>query len=543
MALALAACSNHKSRLDDLGDGQLMAIGGDGAAGGPKQANLDAPPTRAAVTSKTLAPIIHELGIENVVPTGIVISLATAVIDRDDVGQVSAGSVFKVTPETAGSLTYTGTSELTFTPAKPLDFDTTYKVELAKLETRDGVLEPGAGEKWTHEFTTPSFKFLGWAPTELQVDKHKVTMELTFSGAILPNKAFTALAFAIDGKPTTAVNVLASREQNVLTVQLTDPRLAMGSKLALTVQPSLTSYTGAAKAAAATASYTIADTDAVSIKTVAVVEGANGFYLEVVCDDDAAPTGERSYYETESYYNLSERCQLTDEAIAKIHFTPAVKKTYITAGRAGFRVFGDFKRGTYAIKIDSGARSVDGGVMLATYARSFSVAARKPQLSFASSGRYLPRSAWGNLGIKHLNMDGVNLIVRHVPPENLVFWLGNQGSDQADERTSNVLLRKTIPLKGDADASTMSWIDVGSLLPATTKGVIEIKVVGVGGQATSRLLLTDMSLVAKKTTTPGKPWDQQVQVWALDMDTAGLEDGVDVSLVRKSGKTVARCTS
>ena len=75
------------------------------------------------------------------------------------------------------------------------------------------------------------------------------------------------------------------------------------------------------------------------------------------------------------------------------------------------------------MKIAGGATSVDGGVLLGAYNRTFSVSARKPQLSFAMSGRYLPRSAWNNLGIKHLNTEAVNLVVRHVPPENLVFWL------------------------------------------------------------------------------------------------------------------------
>src|SRR6185312_10635391 len=42
---------------------------------------------------------------------------------------------------------------------------------------------------------------------------------------------------------------------------------------------------------------------------------------------------------------------------------------------------------------------------------------------------------------------------------------------------------------------------------------------------------------------PGKPWNQKVQVWALDMDTANTLNGVDVSLVRKSGKVVARCST
>ncbi|HMG53059.1 MAG TPA: MG2 domain-containing protein, partial [Kofleriaceae bacterium] len=224
------------------------------------------------------------------------------------------------------------------------------------------------------------------------------------------------------------------------------------------------------------------------------------------------------------------------------HFEPAVKKPYITAGRAGFRVFGEFKRGVYKVKIDGGATSVDGGVVLAPFTRSFSVAARKPQLAFAASGRYLPRTAWTNLGVKHTNVDSANLIVRQVPAENLVFWLGETG-DAATERTSDVILKKTIPLRGAPDAQTTSWLDVAQLLPATTRGVLELKLVGVGSEASSRLLLTNLSLVAKKSSAPGRPAEQTVQVWALDMDSADALSGVDVSLVRKSGKVVAKCTT
>src|SRR5207237_5095875 len=108
-----------------------------------------------------------------------------------------------------------------------------------------------------------------------------------------------------------------------------------------------------AKAAAATFDYVVAADKAISLKTAAMVEGGNGFYVEVVCDDKAAPPGNRSYYESEGYYNLSQRCQLADDSLGRIHFDPPVKKVYVTAGRAGFRIFGDFKRGTYAMKIDA----------------------------------------------------------------------------------------------------------------------------------------------------------------------------------------------
>jgi alpha-2-macroglobulin len=502
----------------------------------------DGPPKRAEITPKSLSPVlIHELSSEGVVPTAIVIELASPIIDRDTVGSPSPAANLKLSPELAGTLIHTGISELTFTPARAFEFDTTYQVELTGVDTIDGVVAPAAGEKWSYSFKTPAFKFLGWSPSDIDLEHHKIAMDLAFSGPLLPNIARSAMSFAIDGRAASGVTLAPSGNPSHVNVVLGDPRIALGSKLTVAIKATLTSLTNA-HATAATAEYVVSGDKAITIKTAAIVEGANGFYLEVVCDDSAAPNGNRAYYEGEGYYNLSERCQLTDDAIKHIHFEPAVKKTYITGGRAGFRVFGDFKRGVYKVKIDGGATSLDGGVVLAAFTHSFSVSARKPQLSFAASGRYLPRTAWTNLGIKHNNVDSANLIVRQVPAENLVFWLG-ETTDTATEQTSNVILKKTIPLRGGPDVATTTWLDVASLLPATTKGVLEMKLVGVGTQATSRLLLTNLSLVAKKSGVPGKPADQTVQVWALDMDSAELQSGVDMTLVRKSGKVVAKCTT
>ena len=406
---ASAACGSKKQPADDT-----PARSDGNAAAGP---STDGAPKRTAVSAQKLSPVIHELGVDKVVPTAIVIELASAIVDTQQVGQVSEKSRLVLKPEAAGTLTYSKVAELTFTPTAPLAFDTTYQVELDKIETRDGVLEPIGGAKWTYSFKTPSFKFLGWAPTEIDVTKHKLAMAITFSGAVLPNIARAAMTFALDGHPIAGVGVLPSHTPNTVVVEVTDPRLALGSKLSLAIKQGLPSLAAEAKAPAA-----------------AVAEGGNGFYVEVICDDKAAAAGNRAYYEDEGYYNLSQRCQLSDDAISHVHFDPPVKKPYITSGRAGFRVFGDFKRGVYSIKIDAGATSVDGGVLLSAFARSFSVSARKPQLSFMASGRYLPRNAWTNLGIKHLNVDAVNLTVRQVPPENLVFWLGND-ADAPDERT------------------------------------------------------------------------------------------------------------
>ncbi|HEY3807703.1 MAG TPA: MG2 domain-containing protein [Kofleriaceae bacterium] len=537
-AAALVAC-HSKSKLDDVGHGPPPGVAASSAAGSNAH---DAGPARPPVTAAALQPLIHELGMAHALPTAIVIELAAPITDQTVINSTSAKSVIKLTPEIAGRLSYTNRSELTFTPARPFAFDTTYTIDVDKIETRDGVIAHPANQTWSYSFKTPKFQLVSFSPIDVDTANHRVVADIVFSGPVLPNIARAAMTFAVAGHAPTAVTLLPSHDANTITVRLDDPKLALGAKVAMSLKAGLPSALGA-KAAGANVEFAISTDNVVSIKNAYLVEGATGFFLEVVCNDSAAPAGHRYSYVGEGYYDLSARCQLTDDAIDKIHFTPAVKKTYITNGKTGFRVFGEFNRGTYTVTIDGGAPSVDGGVVLAPFSRTFSVAARRPQLSFVGTGRYLPRTAWTNLGIKHLNVDRVALTVRQVPPENLIFYLGDDNNDALDERTSDLILRKELPLDGAADAPTTTWLDVASLLPATTRGVLELQLSGGGVATTSRLLLTNMSLVAKKTADPGIPSNQKVHVWALDMDSAGSLDGVEVSLVRKSGKVVARCTT
>ncbi|MGN6105774.1 MAG: alpha-2-macroglobulin family protein [Kofleriaceae bacterium] len=529
--LAGGGCGGGK---EDKPGGSPNQPGSAGSGDSPEP--VDSPPKHIALTPEKLAPVFGLPGQDGVVPPRIAIELATPVIDEDERYSAGQTNEFKLTPELPGRLSYSSVSGLSFFPTRPFEFDTAYTLEIKKLATRDGALAPPAGTKWAVSFKTPSFRLFGWAPTRIDLANHRATMELRFSGLVHPNLARNALKFTVDGKPVAGVQVLTSASYGGLAVQLTDPAIKAGARLAFSLA-NLESASGA-RLASGSGEHVLTDVRPVAIGEAVVEEGANGFFISVRCTDQAA---EPAVPEPE-YYGPPRRCQLTDDAVSKIHFEPEVKKVYLTSGSGGFRIFGDFKRGAYKMKIDAGATTVDGGTVLAASAQQLVVRARKAQLGFAASGRYLPRTAWNNLGIKHANVEAVNLIVRQVPPENLVFWLG--GADAADDRTSNVILKKTIPLRGDVDALSTTWLDVASLVPASmNQGVLELKLVGLGVHATSRLMLTNLSLVAKKTATPGKPWEQQVTAWALGMDSTELLDGVEISLVRRSGKVVARCTT
>ncbi len=544
-AVVVALGCKHPSKLDDNSNTEPTASEDGGSAAASKDE-----PKRTPLTPAKLQPIISELGTEGATPSSIVVSFAAPIIERDESGRITSKSKLEIKPPIAGTLTYLGTSQIRFIPQAGFESATTYEIELKEVETRDGVLQPPGSSRWKHTFTTPPFKLIGWAPTAVDYKTKLATMEVAFSAPVLANVARTMMALTIDGQPVANVTVMPSQtrsiaNQNVVTLALGDPRMKVGSKLALALRADLIGLNGA-KAPGGNVEYTLPkDGDKIAtIRGAQFVEGANGYYLEVACTDKAAPPGSRSaYFDGEYASGLSQRCQLSDESLQQIKFEPAVDKPYVTNGKSGFRVFGNFKRGVYRVRIGAGARTIDGGVITSGFARSYAITARKPQLGFAGTGRYLPRSAWSSLGIKHLNIEEANLIVRQIPPENLVFWLGNTSSDVADERTSNVILKTTMPLRNDADVQTMSWKDVASMLPATTKGVIELKVASSGVSSTARLLLTDLSLVAKKTAVPDKPWLQNVKVWALDMKSNELLDGVSVSLVRKSGKVVASCTT
>src|SRR5690606_3066019 len=111
------------------------------------------------------------------------------------------------------------------------------------------------------------------------------------------------------------------------------------------------------------------------------------------------------YYDSDSHAGqyLSDRC-MVDEGSAKAHiqFTPPMAFS-MAPTRGGFRIFGDFKSGALAMAIAGGVSSLDGAVLKFPVSRTFHVPPRKPSVGFAVQGRYLPRDAWKNLGVRHLN--------------------------------------------------------------------------------------------------------------------------------------------
>jgi len=509
-----------------------------------------APPPTVAVAAEDaeraaieLEPRFQLVGATGAVPEKILVAFPRdafppARIDEE----AGSATVLDLEPPVPGKLKVTGTSTLEFVPASGFAPGTRYEVKLRALETAEsGVVTAPGEDAWKQSFSTPEFAFVRLSLVDVEARENEALVQLVFSGAVDPDAVrrharFTVVDEAGETMRIPRVRFASGDEQHLVKAYLSNRGLGPGSRLDLRLDDGIPSAVDRRRRAPATTSrIQFPKTPQVRIVDVYRAESDSGFYLQVICDDKALEErfgfwdGERG-----AWWEVSRRCIPTEAAAAEgIHFEPPVEFS-VTPGRGGFRIFGDFKRRRYALRLDAGLRTVDGAVLPAVYETSFEIPARRPRVRFVSKGRYLPRSAWELLPVRHLNVERASLAVRHVPASNLVFWMSDDESEAATERNSNLIRRQTVPLAGERDQETTSYLDLGTLVPAATRGLLEIEVRGGGSRDVARLVLTDLHLIAKRNAAG-------VDVWALDVHTLEPVRGVEMRLVRKSGYLLARC--
>lgn len=501
------------------------------------------------IKPESLAPVIRTVGVEGSLPEGIVVELARSA--KPEVNSALSKTAYSLRPAVPGHLGWTGGSTVTFNPqGKSFAFDTEYTFSLDALQTEAGVVKPPSEGAWSYKFTTPKFRFLRMRPMQVEAQKNQALVDLEFTGPVDANSLRARASFQVGGETVSSVTWRAVPGfRNIVNTVVTHPGIKPGAQVRFVLTPGLSSSVESkAVAPEADASFTVLSIKRLDITSIKRDEGATGFFLEVSCRDVGMEEilSPRVNDDYDSFYwdSRNRGCALDEtSAESALSVSPPVKVSVVPS-RRGFRIFGDFKRGTYTVRIADGASSVGGGTLLADFERSVSIPARKPQLSFATAGRYLPRAAWRNLPLQHLNLDGAELTVRNVPPENLVFWMSDDQRETADERTSNVVVKKTLSLKAPPDTLATTYVDVATLVPATTRGLVEVSVKKDGLEAASRILLTDLSLVAKRGgPAPGSSDRGEVWVWALGMESTDPVSGVEVSLVKKSGQSVVRCVT
>ncbi len=495
---------------------------------------------------------MRAVGPEGAVPAELVIQLRKPLFAGVEAGTVlGEGSRLDFDPPVPGHLEVLSADTLRFLPDTGFRPDTAYRATLAAVEGGGQRATPPDGESWSLPFRTPPFQLLRGGLTERDAAAGRVTVELYFSAPVDVNEVKARARWSLGALQLRPTAEAAGSRPSSVRFTFEDPALRGDGLLSVSVEPVPSAQDAALQAPAASFELSLTRGPEVEILSFGVREGQNGHYLEVVCNDKGAG-GERYYWDPETYdgWWTSRRCIL-DEAEARrvVHIDPAVEFT-VAEAPAGFRLFGDFPIGEYSLRIDGGARTRDGGVLGSGYSGQVRVPERKPRISFASKGRYLPRSAWKKLAVQHLNVDAVTVTVRHVPEANLAFWLSGD-RETADARSSNVVAKQELTFSRVTDLEETAWVDVSAVLPKVQRGVYELRVDTKAdpanpGRATTgdaaRILLTDMQLVAKRASPrPGQAWSPSVLVWALDTHSGAPLTGVHVKLIRPSGQAMATC--
>lgn len=507
-----------------------------------------APPLEA----RDLAPVIREVAPAGVGPQKVTIEFARQVVDESAVGKAPAeGTDLRIEPPIDGQWTYTSPSTLTFEPSAGFPPGRRFEVELLALATRDGVLSAPQDGRWLRVLDVPELSFVRFALDSVDFAKKRMGVQLTFSGPVEPIEVSRRATLTVQSPgERSRIDPKARFERgsspNTVIASFSGQAVRAGARVELRLEAGVPSHLDEQQRAGGTrASVQLEMGKMARVLHSYAHEGTNGYYVQVICDDSSIEA-RRYHWDRQTYnsYNLSTRCVLDEaDAAAGIRFEPPVDFSIAPAG-GGFRIFGNFERGSYQMRIDAGVRTADGGMVHQTYEKELTVSARKPRISFASKGRYLPRSAWRSLPVRHLNVSGATVLVRHVPPENLVFWMSDESEDTG-ARTSNLIAKQKVDLRGQPDHEATTHVDLGSLVSSQTKGLLEIEMISGNARDSARILLTDLHLVAKRLGPEDGRGDAQrrraVHAWAVSMDTVEPLRGVDIQLVRPSGFAVASC--
>ncbi|MCP4870196.1 MAG: hypothetical protein GY898_15940 [Proteobacteria bacterium] len=484
---------------------------------------------------------LRPAGAEGAIPRSVVIQLAVDVVGADAVGSVTEGTVVKVDPPTEGTVQFTSPSTLEWTPAEPLMPSTRYRVWLGSVGTSSGELQAPHKGAWITEFRTPGFVARQINLRSID-DNGEVVLELPFTGpfnlaSLTKNTVFT---LADGGRRVTPEYTVDSGRPEVALIQFNDSAVRSGVELDMVIADDRVTMRGRPRVQlnAVSQRVEIVAADLVSVVALRRKEGPSGHFVEVVCDDRSTD-GYRPWWYDESlgeWFRVSPRCiPDAESAKASIRVEPALAFT-VSPARHGFRILGNFERGSYTVTIDEGLKTEDGGTLKASFSTGITVPPRSPKVAFSAKGRYVPRSQWSEVGIRHLNAGEATLEVRQIPAENWRFWL-SADNEAADERVSDLIASTTVPLVGPGDEYATTSVDLRSLIGTTPEGVFEVRIASGDSSDVTRLLGTDMNLVVKRAED-GRTW-----AWAVGLEDNRPLRNVAMELIRPSGTVLASCTT
>ncbi len=492
-------------------------------------------------------PQIQTIGEDGVVPDALRVQFSRPI--TSEIGSVPSDTVFAIEPSVSGTWRYESTSVLLFTPSESFKLKTSYNVKLVSVNIDGQTVNPSEDLQVERVFETPDFTVKRANLARINSVSGDHEFEVLFTGPVDYRKVGSFLRFSKDKANLVPKYSVGSSKNSILAI-IPAASLSKAEAINVTVNPGLPSTESGYKIAEAkNISVQLFEGADVAIKATSLKEGTNGFYIQVVCNDGArAPDTEDSYQNRIYYYDnetrdgmyVSDRCSPEEQSAKQFITLQPTQEFSVVPSRGGFRILGDFAFGEINMTINAGLRTTDGGVVKALKTVKFNVPRRKPQVSVMAQGRYLSRDSWKNIAIKHMNTPEAEVEVRHIPAENLVFWISDD-SEKATDRNSNLILKSTVKFDGKADVLATHVLSLADVMPNIPRGVIEFSVRDETGKSPAdlkRLIATDINLLVKRSSD-GK----QVKVWALDFHKVKPVSGVDVRMITKSGRALTSCNT
>ena len=493
------------------------------------------------------APQIQTVGEDGVVPDAIRVQFNRPV--ATEIVSVPADTVIAIEPAVKGSWRYESNSALLFTPNDAFKLKTSYNVKLVSVNIDGRTVKPDENFQVERVFETPDFAVKRANLARINSVSADHEFEVLFTGPVDYRKVGSFLRFSKDKTNLVPKFSVGGSKNSILAVI---PASAIGKADAVnvTVNSGLPSTENGHKiSSSSNIVIKLFDGEDVIIKATSLKEGTNGFYIQVVCNDGArAPDSDDSYQNRVYYYDndtrdgmyVSDRCSPEEQSAKQFVTIQPAQEFSVVPSRGGFRILGDFKFGEINLTINAGLRTTDGGVVKALKTVKFNVPRRKPQVSVMAQGRYLSRDSWKNIAIKHMNTPEAEVEVRHIPAENLVFWISDD-TEKATDRNSNLILKSSVKFDGKPDVLATHVLSLADVMPNIPRGVIEFSVRDKAGKSQpdlKRLIATDINLLVKRGAS-GK----EIKVWALDFHKVKPISGVEVRMITKSGRALSTCSS
>ncbi|MFO8056607.1 MAG: MG2 domain-containing protein [bacterium] len=424
-------------------------------------------------------------------------------------------------PQIKSDLYWEGRKTLVLKPEEPLPFFEGFQVELVRLDTKRGVVRSPEPDAWKASFKLTRLELDDIKVESVDYPGRKVKVLLEFNGKVDRKSLTKKISISVNNEKINDFELSVEEAPGKILLVAPMPRPRLTNKLRVEVKKNVKAEdSGKATSAAYAKTIELKDPKSLSIRDVDVEEGARGYYLEVRC---------RDYERRHSY-----KCDVAeDELKNKVSIDPAVEPTFANE-RRGFKIFGGFEAREYTLKIEKGMVSDHGAILKRDFKKKLEIQKRTPKASFMTKGRYLPGHYLTRIPVRHINVDQVEIRARRVPEKNLVFWMSGRKEDLGD-RTSDLIGERTYRVPNRQDEKITSWLDLSALVPRNKKGVFEFTVKGAKSSDSIRVVLTDMTMVAKRFGKEGR----DLYTWIMDAESLAPRKNVRVQLVTTSNRTLA----